>query len=51
MDCMKEYCCSNLLYRNISVTMSVRKKAKCEEMMTVPHSTMESEHCEDEAPT
>ena len=29
--------------------MSVRKKAKCEETTTVPCSTMESEHCEDEA--
>ena len=29
--------------------MSARKKAKCEETTTVPHSTMESECCEDEA--
>ena len=38
-----------LLYRHTLVTMSVRKKVKCEETMTVPHSTMESERCEDEA--
>ena len=37
------------LHRHTLATMSVRKKAKCEETMTVPHSTMESEHCEDEA--
>ena len=37
------------LYRHTLVTMSARKKAKCEETMMVSHSTMESERCEDEA--
>ena len=32
-----------------AVTMSVRKKAKCEETITVSHSTMESRQCTDEA--
>ena len=37
------------LYRHTLVTMSASKNAKCEETMTVPGSTKESEHCEDEA--
>ena len=39
----------HLLHRHTSVTMSARKKEKCDETMTVPCSTMESECCEEKA--